>query len=38
MHIQRTIQTTDVCACLPQRHSGERHVFIRARTNQALSH
>ncbi|MET4582507.1 hypothetical protein ABIE21_002017 [Conyzicola nivalis] len=38
MYIQRTIQTTDACACLPTRHSGLRHVFIRARTNQALSH
>ena len=38
MHSERTIQTTDVCACLPARLSGSRHVFIRARTNQALSH
>ena len=38
MCIQRNIQTTDACACLPTRHSGLRHVFIRARTNQALSH
>jgi hypothetical protein len=38
MHSERTIRTTDVCACLPQRHSGSHHVFIRVRTEQALSH
>ncbi len=33
MHSERTIQTTDVCACLPVRFTGSRHVFIRARTS-----
>jgi len=38
MHGEHSVQTTDVCACLPTRLSASQAVFIRARTNQALSH
>jgi hypothetical protein len=33
MFSKRSVQTTDVRACLPTRHSGPGVVFIRARNN-----